>query len=93
VTPPAIFSVDGDSPAVVLHPARVGETLSSIALGGLKNVVVTHAAVSGLPAGIDSNELLVANKGESFSVILSAPTAELPAIWQTFITSVHVDPA
>jgi hypothetical protein len=46
-----------------------------------------------LPAGIDSNELLVANKGESFSVILSAPAAQLPAIWQSFITSVHVDPA
>jgi hypothetical protein len=91
--PPAVFSIDGDTPAVVTQPARNGETLSSIALGGLKNVVVTHAAVSGLPTGIDSNELLVADKGESFSVILSAPAAQLPEIWQTFIASVHVDPA
>jgi hypothetical protein len=91
--PPAVFSIDGDSPAVTTHSPRQGETLTSIDLGGLGNVVVSNAAVAGLPAGIASNELLVSNGGHSFSVILSAADADLPAMWQTFIGSVHVDPA
>jgi hypothetical protein len=93
LSPQAVFSIDGDGPAVTEYSARPGESLSTADLGGLHNVVVTHAAISGLPAGIDANELLVSNATRSFSLIMSATAANLPAMWKAFITSVHVDPA
>jgi hypothetical protein len=91
--PRALFTIDYETPDVTATGVRPGERLSTIELGGLRNVVVTHAALSGLPAGVDSNELRVSNGTRSFSVIMSAATADLPAMWQTFIESVHVDPA
>jgi hypothetical protein len=88
--PPAVFSIDYDTPVVTNYSARAGESLSTVQLNGLRDVVVIHAAISDLPVGVVANELLVTNASRSFSVILSARAAVLPAIWQTFVGSVHV---
>lgn len=88
--PPAVFSIDHGSVDVTTYDSRPGEGTSTVDLAGLRNVVVTNSAVSGLPAGIDSNKLLVSNGERSFSVIMSAPAADLPPMWQTFITSIEV---
>jgi hypothetical protein len=90
--PPAVFSIDHDTSDVTAYSARAGESLSTVQLDGLPNVVVTHAAISGLPVGVVANELLVTNASRSFSVIMSARAADLPAMWQTFVGSLHVAP-
>ena len=86
--PRAVFSIDSDSPAVVDHAARAGERLSDLKIDGVKTVVVNHAAVDGLPPGIEANELLVANGARSFSVIMSSAVADLPRLWTSFMGSV-----
>lgn len=86
--PRAVFSIDSDSPAVVDHTARAGEKLSDLEISGVKTVVVNHAAVDGLPPGIEANELLVANGGRSFSVIMSSAVADLPRLWTSFVGSI-----
>ena len=88
--PVAVFSIDHGSAEVTTYESRPGEGTSTVDLAGLRNVVVTNSAVSGLPAGIDSNKLLVSNGERSFSVIMSAPAADLAPMWQTFITSIEV---
>ena len=88
--PRAVFSIDHDSANVTKYNPRPGESIATADLAGVHNVVVIHSAMSGLPAGIDANELLVSNGQGSFSVIMSAPAPELPAMWQAFITSIKV---
>ena len=46
-----------------------------------------------MPAGVSSNELLVSNAEQSFSVIMSAATADLSELWDVFIDTVVVTPA
>ena len=86
-TPRAVFSVDPDDPSVIDHGARPGESLTSVTVGGHGAVVVTRAAVEGLPPGIEARELLVDNGDRSFSVVLSAEVAELPQLWDAFFAS------
>ena len=69
------------------HGARPGESLTSVTVGGHGAVVVTRAAVEGLPPGIEARELLVDNGDRSFSVVLSAEVAELPQLWAAFFAS------
>ena len=82
-----MFSVDPDDPSVIDHSARPSESLASVTVGGHRAVVVTRAAVEGLPPGIEARELLVENGDQSFSVILSAEIAELPQLWNAFFAS------
>lgn len=85
--PRAIFSIDLDEPSVVDHSAEPGEFVADVTVGGHPAVLVTNAVVEGLPPGIEARELLVANGNRSFSAILSAESAELPALWDAFFTS------
>ena len=86
-TPRAVFSIDPDDPSVIGHRARPGESLSAVTVGGHRGVVVTGAAVEGLPPGIEARELLVENGRRSFSLILSAESTALPALWDGFFAS------
>lgn len=61
--------------------------------GTVGAVVVAYVVLEGLPAGISANELLVSNGDQSFSVIMSAETADLSELWDVFIHSVAVTPA
>ena len=70
------------------HGAEPGESLSSLTVGGHPAVLVSHAAVGGLPPGIEAKELLVENGEQSFSMILSAERTELPALWDALFASV-----
>ena len=88
--PPAILSIDHDSGDVTNHEAEAGETLSSEQIDGLDTVVVTNAAVNGLPPGIVANELLVSNGSRSFSLILSAGSSDLAAIWPGLLASIQI---
>jgi hypothetical protein len=90
LSPRSVFSIDPDSGAVTKHEARPGETLAKVDVGGPTAVVVTNAAIEGIPAGVSANELLVSNGARSFSVIMSAPTADLPGLWDVFVASVRV---
>lgn len=89
--PPSLFTINGDTPAVIEHQQRPGELLSDFDLGGLAAVEVSDAALEGLPPELRVNELLVANGNQSFSVIMSAPSGELDELWEVFIESVEVD--
>ena len=93
VDPVALFSIQGDSPAVVGHAARPGESLSEAQLDGVDAVIVTDANISRLPPGLSANELLVANGSQSFSLIMSGATGDLPELWGRFVQSVKVTPA
>lgn len=92
MTPRAVVSIDEDVPKVINHPARPGETLTEIDLNGVSAVVVTDAAIEGLPAGISANELLVSNGQWSFTVIMSGVSEALPELWDVFLRSVVVQP-
>ena len=85
--PRAVFSIDRDAPSVIDHGAEPGESLSSLTVGGHPAVLVSHAAVGGLPPGIEAKELLVENGEQSFSMILSAERTELPALWDALFAS------
>ncbi|MEN9643847.1 MAG: hypothetical protein RL238_516 [Actinomycetota bacterium] len=91
--PRSFFSIAGEAEDVTGHEARPGETLSDAGLPDVDGVVVTDAALEGLPAGISANELLVSSGAQSFSVIMSAATGDLPELWDEFIRSVQVTPA
>jgi hypothetical protein len=91
--PRAIFSVDRGSPSDSASASRPGETTTPTSLGEVDAVVVTDAAVEGLPAGIAANELVVSNGERSFSVIMSAAPTDLAELWEPFVASVRVDPA
>lgn len=69
---------------------RPGETISELDLGTDAALVVTNAALDGLPSGLSVNELLVSNGERSFSLIMSAPTSILPELWADFIDSIGV---
>ena len=86
--PRAVFSIDPESPDVIKHVAEAGENVSNLRIGGLDAVLIQHAAVDGLPPGIEAKELLVANGGRSFSVILSTERAALSGFWDAFVGSV-----
>jgi hypothetical protein len=88
--PPAVFSIDPDSPDVAHHEREAGELVSTIDIGGTPAVLVKHAVVGRLPAGIEAYELLVARGDRSFSVILSAASAELAHLWTPFVASLSV---
>jgi hypothetical protein len=90
LSPRSVFSIDPDSGAVTKHDARPGESLTKLDIGGPTAVVVTNAALKGIPAGVSANELLVSNGDRSFSVIMSAPTADIAALWDVFVRSVRV---
>jgi hypothetical protein len=62
-------------------------------LGDVNAQAVTNAVVDGLPPGIGANELLVDNRPQSFSVIMSASPSDLADMWDPFIASVQVEPA
>jgi hypothetical protein len=91
--PRSIFSIDREDPGIVDHDPEAGESVSEMRLGDADAKVVTNAVVDGLPPGIAANELLVDNGSRSFSVIMSASPSDLSGLWQTFIASVHVEPA
>lgn len=91
--PLSIFSIDREDPGIIDHDPEAGESLSEMRLGDADAKVVTNAVVDGLPPGIAANELLVDNGSRSFSVIMSARPSDLSGMWQTFIASVHVEPA
>jgi hypothetical protein len=91
--PPALFSVQGDTPAVVGHAARPGETLTEAEFDGVDAVIVTDANIDRLPPGVSANEFLVANGSQSFSLIMSGATGDLPELWDLFVQSVKVTPA
>lgn len=89
--PPAIFSIDSDTPDIVKHKPEAGESVSPVEIGRGDALVVSHASLTGLPPGVLANELLVANGSRSFTVILSAEAESLAALWDIFIASVRVD--
>lgn len=91
--PPAIFSIDLDDPSVVEHEPAPEETVVRAQIEGVEAVIVENAALEGLGPGLEARELLVANGDRSFTVILSAPVRELPALWDEFIGSVEIDSA
>jgi hypothetical protein len=90
LSPRSVFSIDPDSGAVTQHEARPGESLTKVDIGGPTAVVVTNAALKGIPTGVSANELLVSNGDRSFSVIMSAPTTDIAALWDVFVRSVRV---
>jgi hypothetical protein len=90
--PRSVFTVDEDVPEVTDHEAEQGESLSELDLTGVDAVVVSNAMLEGLPSGVSANELLVSNGTRSFSVIMSAATADLPELWKVFVRSVAVTP-
>ncbi|HKE67835.1 MAG TPA: hypothetical protein VKB55_01190 [Nocardioidaceae bacterium] len=91
--PMAIFSIDREEPGITDHDAEAGESVSDSHLDDVDAKLVTNAVVDGLPPGIAANELLVDNGSRSFSVIMSASPGDLAGMWQTFIASLHVEPA
>ncbi len=93
MTSRSLFTIDADASAVTQVAARPGESLSNLQLDGVDAVIVTDAAIEGLPPGISSNELLVSNGASSFSVIMSGATEDLPELWDVFVRSVAVTPA
>jgi len=93
IAPRSLFTIDSDSPSTTDHAQEPGETLSEHYLGDVRAVVVTDAVLEGMPSGVSSNELLVSNGDRSFSVIMSAPSADLPELWDVFLNSVSVTPA
>jgi hypothetical protein len=93
IQPRAVFSIARDSPGVVRAKPRANESLASIRLGAVEGVVITNAAIEGLPPGISAKELLVANGDRSFTVILSAGDRDAAAMWEVFISSLKVQPA
>lgn len=94
MSPQSVFSIDSDVPTVVTdNPAEPGESLSEIDVGTADAVVVTDAVIEGLPPGVSSNELVVSNGEKSFTVIMSASTADLSEMWDVFIGSVTATPA
>src|SRR3954452_1479819 len=78
ISPHSLFTIDDDSSDVTDHDGEPGESLSELDLGNIDALVVTDAVVEGMPAGVSSNELLVSNGEQSFSVIMSAATADRP---------------
>lgn len=90
--PRAIFSIEPDSPRVIEHEPRPGETVEPTNIDGVDAVIITGAFLERLPSGVAANELLVANGDRSFTAILSAPEPELAALWEVFISSVRVQP-
>jgi hypothetical protein len=88
--PRAIFSIDHDSPNVVNHQPEGAESLTRSRISGCDAVTILNAVVKGLPPGIVANELGVANRSRSFSVIMSASERDLPALWNKFIRSVRI---
>ena len=92
-TPLSVFSIAGDKPTVINSPARPGETLVELDLGGgIAAVVVLNAALGGLPDGVVANEFLVANGSWSFSAIMSAGIEDLAELWDVFVRSVVLTP-
>ncbi|MDO9175894.1 MAG: hypothetical protein Q7V62_13895, partial [Actinomycetota bacterium] len=91
MTPPSLITILGAGDDIADH-ARPGETLSDLDLGVDEAVVITDAALDGLPAGFSANELLVANGSQSFSVIMSGPASVMPDLWAVFVESLVVAP-
>lgn len=81
MSPRSLFTITEDSPDVTDHVAEPGESLFELDLVNVDAVVVTDAVLEGMPEGISSNELLVSNGDQSFSVIMSAPTPDLGELW------------
>ncbi len=92
MTPPSLITILGAGDDIAGHDARPGETLSDLDLGVDEAVVITDAALDGLPAGLSGNELLVANGTQSFSVIMSGPASVMPDLWAVFVESLVVAP-
>ena len=91
-SPRSILSIDTETPSVIGHPARPGETLTDVTINGRSAVIATNSPVPDLPPGVQANELLVANGSTSFSLIMSAGGADLPGLWQPLIDSVQLGP-
>ncbi len=93
MSPRSVFTISEESPEVTDHVLEPGESVSELDFGTVRAVVVADAVIEGIPAGISANELLVSNGDQSFSVIMSAETADLSELWDVFINSVAVTPA
>lgn len=92
MSPPSLITILGAGDDIADHEARPGETLSDLDLDVDRAVVVTDAALEGLPSGLSANELLVANGSRSFSVIMSGPSSVMPDLWAVFVESLVVAP-
>jgi len=91
-SPPALITIVNAGDDIADYDPRPGETVTDLDLGAAKAVVVTDAALDGLPEGISANELLVSNGSHSFSVIMSGASTALPELWATFVGSLMVVP-
>lgn len=90
-SPPAVFSIDTDTPAVADHEPEGGESVAPAGIEGVEAVIVTDAELEGLQPGLEARELLVGNGERSFSVIMSAHESEVASLWKEFIKSVDID--
>ena len=72
------------------YDARSCETVSETEIDGVEAVIVLNAALEGLPPGVVSNELLVANGSRFFSLILSTAAPDLAPIWDGVLASVTI---
>lgn len=90
--PTAFFTIYAEPADITDFAPRPGETRTELDLGADRAIAIENAAVSGLPAGVSSHELLVSNGDRSFSVILSAPTSIIDELWRVFIGSISIEP-
>lgn len=88
--PRALFSIAPAEPSVIDFEPRSGETFTPMVIDGVDVVVVSEAAIEGLPPGVVAAELRVSNGDSSFSAIMSAPEDELDPLWETFLDSVRL---
>jgi hypothetical protein len=90
VQPPAILSIAAASPEIAEHDAEAGEDVATISIDNVDAIVVTNAAVDGLPPGIVANELLVVNGARSFSLVLSTTEQDLAPLWDQLTASIAI---
>lgn len=92
LSPRAIFSIDtGSAEDARSYEKRPGETVTPTTIGNVDALIVSNAALEGLPAGIAGNELVIDNGERSVSVIMSAEQADLDVMWDQFIGSLQVE--
>jgi hypothetical protein len=91
VSPPALFTIDRDSPNVIEHEPEAQETIVPADIDGVNAVVVNNASLENLAPGLEARELLVANGDRSFSVIMSTRRENLSSLWEEFMRSVRIE--